>query len=50
MIDKFESNQIVLYFPGGYMMHLKPPVMCHMSYVLFLVSHATFQPFQNRKS
>ena len=50
MIDKFESNQVVLYFPGGYRMHLKPLVMCHMSNVLCLLSHATFQPFPNCKS
>ena len=37
-------------FPGGYLMHLKPPVMCHMSHVLCLVSHNTFQPFPNHKS
>ena len=40
IIGKFETNQIFLYFPGGYMMHLKPPVMCYMSNVLCLVSHA----------
>ena len=32
------------------MMHLKPPVLCHMSHVLFLVSHTTLQSFPNRKS
>ena len=50
MINKFETNQIVLYLPVGYMMHLKPPGMCHMSHVLCLVSNATFQPLPNRKS
>ena len=50
MIEKFETNQKVLYFLGGYMMHLKPPVMFHISHVLCLVSHATFQPIPNRKS
>ena len=42
MIDKFETDQILLYFPVEYMMHFKPPVMCPMSHVLCLVSHATF--------
>ena len=50
MIDKFETNNLVLYFPWGYMMHIKPPVMCHISHVLCLVSHATFHPFPNHKS
>ena len=50
MKDKPETSQIVLYFLGGYMMHLKPPFMCHLSHVLCLVSHATFQPFPNCKS
>ena len=50
MTDKFENNQIVVYFPGRYLMQLKPPVVCNMSHVLCLVSHATFQPFPNRKS
>ena len=55
MIENFESNQIVLYFTRGYMMHLESTchvsnVMCHMSCVLCLVSYVSFQPFQNRKS
>ena len=50
MIHKFETNKIVLFFPGGYMMHFKPPVICNMSHVLYLVSHSSFQPFPNRKS
>ena len=52
MINKFETNPIVFYFyfTGGYIMHLKPPVMFQMSNILCLVSHATFQPFPNRNS
>ena len=34
MIDEYETNQIVLYFPGGYIRHLKPLFMCRMSCVL----------------
>ena len=40
MVEKFKTNQIVFFFPGGYMIHLKPPFMCHMSHVLCLVTHA----------
>ena len=46
MIEKSETKQIVSYIPGGYMMHLKLPVMCHMAHNLCLVSHATFLPYQ----
>ena len=36
MIDNFESNQIVLYLQGGYMMHLE--TTCHVSHVRCQVS------------
>ena len=48
MIDNFETNQIVLYLRGGYMMNLE--TTCHVSHVTCQVQHVTFQPFPNRKS
>ena len=47
-IDNFETNQIVLYLPGGYMMHLE--TTCHVSHVTCQVQHVTFYPFPNPKS
>ena len=48
MLGNFETIQIVLYLPGGYMMDLE--TTCHVSCVMCHVSHVTFQPFSNCKS
>ena len=38
-IDNFETNQIVLYLRGGYMMHLE--TTCHVSHVTCHMTHVT---------
>ena len=48
MTEHTETNQIVLYLTGGYMMHLE--TTWHVSHVTCQVSHVTSQPNPNRKS
>ena len=48
MTEHIETNQIVLYLSGGYMMHLE--TTWNVSGVRCQVSHVTLQPLPNRKS
>ena len=45
MTEHIETNQIVLYQPGRYMMHLE--TTWHVSHVTCQVSHVTLQPHPN---
>ena len=48
MIEHIETNQIVSYLSGGYMMHLE--TSWHVSHVTCQVLHVTLQPLPNSKS
>ena len=48
MLEHIETNQIVSYLSGGYMMHLE--TTWHVSHITCQVSHLTLQPLPNCKS